>query len=75
MDQQIDIGLTRSFHLTESQSLSLQVQAFNVLNHANYYVQNGNGVNAIQYLPFGDIAEIRQSANQSDLLPRSEQRY
>jgi Carboxypeptidase regulatory-like domain len=52
--QQIDVGLSRAFHLTETQSLALQVQAFNVLNHANYYVQNGNGVNAIQYRPFGE---------------------
>lgn len=52
--QQIDMGIARSFRLTEGQNLSLQVQAFNLLNHANYYVQNGNGVNAIQYLPFGD---------------------
>ena len=52
--QQVDISLARSFHLTERQSLAFQVQAFNALNHANYYVQNGNGVNAIQYAPFGD---------------------
>ena len=52
--QQIDLGLTRSFSLTERQKLSLQVQAFNALNHANYYVQNGNGINPVQYLPFGD---------------------
>jgi hypothetical protein len=30
------------------------MQAFNLLNHANYYVQKGNGVNAVQYLPFGE---------------------
>ena len=30
------------------------MQAFNLLNHANYDVQNGNGVNAVQYLPFGE---------------------
>jgi hypothetical protein len=52
--EQIDIGLARNFRLTERQSVSFQVQAFNVLNHANYYVQNGNGVNAIQYSPFGE---------------------
>jgi Carboxypeptidase regulatory-like domain len=52
--QQIDVGVTRSFYLTERQNVSFQVQAFNLLNHANYYVQNGNGVNAIQYLPFGN---------------------
>ena len=51
--QQVDLGLSRGFRLTERHILSLQVQAFNVLNHANYYVQNGNGVNAVQYSPFG----------------------
>jgi hypothetical protein len=52
--QQIDMGLARRFKLTEHQSLSFQAQAFNLLNHANYYVANGNGVSAIQYSPIGD---------------------
>jgi len=26
-------------------------QVFNVANHANYYVQNGTGVNQVQYSP------------------------
>jgi hypothetical protein len=52
--QQVDVGLSRTFHLSERQNVSVQVQAFNVLNHANYYVQNGNGVNSTQYRPFGD---------------------
>lgn len=51
--QQVDVGLTRRFQITERQSISLQVQAFNLFNHANFYVQNGNGVNQIQYKPFG----------------------
>jgi hypothetical protein len=49
--QQVDLGLARRFHITERQSLSLQVQAFNLLNHANYYVANGNGVFATQFVP------------------------
>jgi hypothetical protein len=52
--QQVDLGLARRFRITERQSVSFQVQGFNVLNHANFYVQNGNGVNQIQYLPFGE---------------------
>jgi hypothetical protein len=52
--QQIDVALSRGFRLSERNVLAFQVQAFNLLNHANYYVQNGNGVNAVQYLPFGD---------------------
>jgi hypothetical protein len=47
--QQIDLGLTRGFNLTERQAVALQVQVFNVMNHANYYVQNGTGVNPVQY--------------------------
>jgi len=51
--EQVDLGLARKFRITERQSVSFQVQAFNLLNHANFYVQNGNGVNQIQYTPFG----------------------
>jgi len=49
--QQVDLSLGRRFAITERQALTLQLQAFNVLNHANYYVQNGNGVDPIQYAP------------------------
>jgi hypothetical protein len=52
--QQIDLGLARLFRITERQSVSFQLQAFNLLNHANYYVANGNGVNAVQYTPIGN---------------------
>ena len=62
--QQVDLGLGRRFRITERQSLSLQVQAFNLLNHANYYVQNGNGVNQVQYRPFGDTCGDGHSADQ-----------
>jgi hypothetical protein len=54
--QQIDVGLTRHFNLTERHAIALQVQVFNIMNHANYYVQNGTGVNSVQYAaaPFGN---------------------
>jgi hypothetical protein len=54
--QQIDLGLTRRFNLTERHTIALQAQVFNVMNHANYYVQNGTGVNSVQYVaaPFGN---------------------
>ena len=45
--------------------MSLQVQAFNLLNHANYYVQNGNGVNAVQYQPVRANCGDGQSVNQT----------
>lgn len=51
--EQVDLGLARSFQISERHTLTIQAQAFNVANHANFYVQNGNGVNAVQYLPAG----------------------
>jgi hypothetical protein len=63
--QQIDLGLARRFKLTERQSLTFQVQAFNLLNHANYYMQNGNGVVQTQYEPFGATCGDGQSSTQT----------
>ena len=54
--QQVDLSLGRRLALTERQAITFQVQAFNLLNHANYYVQNGNGVDPIQYAPSNDAA-------------------
>jgi hypothetical protein len=51
--QQVDLGIARSFKVAERHTITIQAQAFNVANHANYYVQNGNGVNQKQYLPTG----------------------
>ena len=62
--QQIDLGLARSFNLTERHSVTFEAQAFNLLNHANYYVQNGTGVSQIQYEPFGSKCGDGQSQNQ-----------
>jgi hypothetical protein len=63
--QQVDVGLARRFHLSERNVVTLRAQAFNVLNHANYYVQNGTGVNPIQYTPFGSTCGDGQSLNQT----------
>jgi hypothetical protein len=62
--EQIDLGLTRKFHITERHAVTLQAQVFNVANHANYYVQNGTGVAATQYTPFGSSCGDGASANQ-----------
>jgi hypothetical protein len=63
--QQVDVGLARRFQIAERQTISFQVQAFNLLNHANYYVQNGNGVNATQYEPYGATCGDGQTINQT----------
>ena len=62
--EQVDLGLARRFKLTERHTVALQAQVFNVLNHANYYVQNGTGVSYIQYSPFGQTCGDGASANQ-----------
>jgi len=49
----IDLGLARSFTIREGKELEFQAQAFNLFNHANWYVQNGDGVNQLQYNPIG----------------------
>jgi hypothetical protein len=51
--QRIDVGLARTVKIAEGKELQFQAQAFNLFNHANYYVQNGNGVNQLQYNPYG----------------------
>jgi hypothetical protein len=51
--ERIDVGLARSIAIGEGEELQFQAQAFNLFNHANYYVQNGNGINQLQYNPVG----------------------
>jgi hypothetical protein len=51
--ERIDAGLARSFPVKEGQELKFQVQAFNLFNHANFYVQNGDGINQLEYNPIG----------------------
>ena len=62
--QQIDLGVARRFKVTERHSITFEAQAFNLLNHANYYVQNGTGVSQLQYAPFGSTCGDGQSTNQ-----------
>lgn len=63
--RQIDLGLSRQISVGERQSISLQAQVFNLLNHPNWYVQNGNGVNATQYQPVGSTCGDGQSLRQT----------
>ena len=58
------MGLSRSFHVTEKQRIVVLAQAFNLFNHANFYVQNGSGIYAYQYLPNGATCGDGASTNQ-----------
>jgi len=70
--ERIAVSLTRSFAIGEGKQLQLQAEAFNLLNHANYYVQNGNGINQLQYNPIGTNCGDGASLNQTCyLVPNS----
>ena len=70
--ERIDVGLARSFAIREGKELQFQVQAFNLFNHANYYVQNGDGINQLQYNPIGTNCGDGASVNQTCyLVPNS----
>ena len=70
--ERIDVGLARSLTIGEGKELELQVQAFNLFNHPNYYVQNGNGINQLQYNPIGTNCGDGASENQTCyLVPNS----
>ena len=70
--ERIDVGLGRKFEIFEGKELEFQAQAFNLLNHPNYYVQNGNGINQLQYNPFGSNCGDGISLNQTCyLVPNS----
>jgi hypothetical protein len=63
--ERIDFGLARSFRISEGKALQFQAQAFNLFNHANYYVQNGNGINQLQYNPVGTNCGDGATLNQT----------
>ena len=70
--ERIDVGLARSFAIREGKELQFQAQAFNLFNHANYYVQNGDGINQLQYNPIGTNCGDGLSPNQKCyLVPNS----
>lgn len=63
--ERVDAGLTRRIEVKDNREVQLQAQAFNLFNHANYYVQNGDGINQLQYNPIGatcgDGATLQQT--------------
>lgn len=72
--EMIDLGLARSFTIKEGKVLQLQAQVFNLFNHANYYVQNGGGVNQLQYNAIGTTCGDGATLNQTCyLVPNSGQ--
>ena len=70
--ERIDVALARSFPITEAKELQLQAQVFNLFNHANFYVQNGDGIKQLQYNPIGTNCGDGVTLNQTCyLVPNS----
>jgi hypothetical protein len=63
--ERIDVALARSFRIKEEQQLQFRVEAFNLFNHANFYVQNGDGINQLQYNPIGTNCGDGATLNQT----------
>ncbi|MEI9815114.1 MAG: hypothetical protein WDO18_21800 [Acidobacteriota bacterium] len=67
----IDLTLERQFQIKDYGKFMFRVTGFNLLNHANYNVYSGSGVNQQQYRPVGP--RMRQSVTGTDLLPGPQQ--
>ncbi len=65
---EIDMGLTRSFHIHERHMIQLEAQVFNLFNHPNYFVQAGSGVVQTQYNPVGANCGDGATTNQTCFL-------
>ena len=62
---QVDLGIERSIKIKENQTINLKVQAFNLLNSANYFVYAGSGINQVQYHATGDNCGDGKTINQT----------
>ncbi len=65
---EIDLGLTRAFHITEHQTIQIQAQVFNLFNHPNFFVQAGAGIVQTQYNPVGSNCGDGKTLNQTCFL-------
>ncbi len=63
--ERIDVGVARTVKISEGKAVQFQAQAYNLFNHANYYVQNGNGINQLQYNTIGNTCGDGMTANQT----------
>jgi len=62
---EVDLGIARLVRLSEKHSLTVKAQSFNLFNRANFFVQNGSGVNAFQYNPIGTNCGDGMTLNQT----------
>jgi hypothetical protein len=68
--EEIDLGISRAFHITGRQRVTVTAQVFNLLNHANFFVQAGGGINnSARYAATGPICgDGKTTTNQQCVL-------
>jgi len=67
----IDLNLERGFKLGEFGKLMFRVTGFNMLNHPNYYVFSGNGINQQEYRPLGPNCGNKSQSQTCYLIPNN----
>jgi hypothetical protein len=67
----VDANLERSFKVGERGKMSFRITGYNLLNHPNYYVQSGSGVNTQQYRPIGPNCGNRADEQTCYLVPNT----
>jgi hypothetical protein len=67
----VDISIERGFKIGEFGKLMLRATAFNSLNHPNYYVMYGSGINGQQYRPVGPACGDKSLNQTCYLIPNN----
>ena len=67
----VDLNVERGFKIGEFGKLLIRVTGFNMLNHPNYYVYSGNGINQQEYRPVGPACGNKSQNQTCYLIPNN----
>lgn len=62
---EVDLELARNFTISEGVHARFSAEAFNLLNHPNFYVSTGTGIVQTQYNPVGATCGDGATVNQT----------
>ena len=67
----VDLNLERAFKIGEFGKLMFRATGFNMLNHPNYYVYSGSGINQVEYKPVGPACGNKAQDQTCYLVPNN----
>ena len=67
----VDVNLQREWKVKEFGSVMFRATAFNLLNHPNYYVYSGSGINQQEYRPVGPSCGNKSQSKTCYLIPNN----